>query len=93
MYFFQTDDGFVKVGKSRHPAMRLSDLQVANHRKLTMIDAFVGDHTLERWVHRQLLAVHVHGEWFRSGPEVDLVLATLRNGAYDSIRGARGRHE
>lgn len=86
VYFIASADGYVKIGRSMRPSARMADLQVANPHQLRLLDAFIGGERLERWVHDQLKSVAVRGEWFRAGTETENVLATLRNGSYESIR-------
>lgn len=70
-----TDGIFTKVGISKHPEKRLTDLQVANPRKLHI--AYVVKHdskeealTLEWFLHRHFKDANVLGEWIAMPPDI-----------------------
>lgn len=76
LYCIGTDDGFIKVGLSENPVGRLSQLQVGNHRKLTLlhpgpnydgassITPECDPNAIEREMHEALRHRHARGEWF-----------------------------
>jgi hypothetical protein len=54
----------IKVGHSRDPMARLSNLQVGNVRPLTMIGLIAAPSEVEPIVHRHLYEGRLRGEWF-----------------------------
>jgi Meiotically up-regulated gene 113 len=54
----------IKVGHSRDPHKRLSDLQVGSSAKLELIGVIAAAKKIEPLVHRQLFEGHIRGEWF-----------------------------
>jgi hypothetical protein len=72
IYGFATDDGYLKVGMSSSPKVRLSSLQTGCPRPLQMVfckaveDRGVKAHEVESYLHSVLRDNHSHGEWFRA---------------------------
>jgi hypothetical protein len=60
--------GLVKIGKSRNPLARMSQLQTSNAHELKMVAVVSGDH--ESALHQLHAAHRVGGEWFRFVPEI-----------------------
>lgn len=54
----------IKVGHSRDPSKRLSDLQVGSSTPLELIGVIAAAREIERIVHRQFYEGRIHGEWF-----------------------------
>jgi Meiotically up-regulated gene 113 len=54
----------IKIGYSRDPAKRLSNLQVGSSGRLKLIGVVSAAQEIERVVHRQLTEGHIRGEWF-----------------------------
>ena len=72
------DGGPVKIGLARHPAQRLSELQIGNPVTLNGLAAWrclPGD---EADLHARFDAAHIRGEWF--WPTPDLLAYVLRQG-------------
>ena len=63
------DHHTIKIGRAAHPLWRMSELQVGNHRRLTLLRSWVGSRNdikaLERYVHATFDQRRVAGEWFR----------------------------
>ena len=57
--------GPVKIGHSNDPRTRLRELQVAHHRKLTILRKFEGGEVEERLLHDKFEHLRLRGEWFR----------------------------
>ena len=55
--------GYVKIGKSRDPKSRLSNLASSNPNSTTILGIDT-DHS-EQWHHDQLIHFHHRGEWFK----------------------------
>lgn len=58
------DSRHVKVGFSKKPRERLRELQVGSASPLRLVGSRQGDQSLERQMHRALVAHRVQGEWF-----------------------------
>ncbi len=66
IYFIVSEDGFVKIGKSRtNPYYRLSSLQTGNPHKLELKLAIKGHPIIEKLMHKLLQKYHYRGEWYR----------------------------
>lgn len=59
----------IKVGYSKHPEKRLSDLQVSNSTDLEIIHIEKGDIPKEKFIHSKLLKHKIRGEWFKFNKE------------------------
>lgn len=76
VYLIQNPEGFVKIGVSNNPLMRLAHLQIANTGKLTLLHsiAIEGDssnaYLVEDLVHRELASLNEAGEWFHVDGEL-----------------------
>lgn len=66
IYFF-TDGEFIKIGFSTNWQQRLSGLQTANPRELTVLAVYPGSHAEEFSLHEHFAACRVRpgNEWFR----------------------------
>ena len=69
--------GVVKIGFARDIGERLRKIAVGCPAPLRLLGTIRGGPSTERHLHVALSAVHVHGEWFRRGPEIDKVLAQI----------------
>lgn len=54
-----------KIGYSKNPYRRLSDVQVGNHLKLRLYLVFKGGHDTEKRLHAKYRNYRMNGEWFR----------------------------
>src|SRR5437870_9693399 len=67
VYFIQSEaTRAIKIGTSARPDARLSDLQVANSDKLTLLGTTTA-HS-ERALHAKFASIRIHGEWFKPEP-------------------------
>lgn len=65
VYFIADKAGdTVKIGFSRDPLARLSNLQVGNASRLELVGLIAGPEPLERQLHAWHREGHVNGEWF-----------------------------
>lgn len=66
IYFIQnTENNDVKIGYSARVDKRLSQLQVANSKKLRLLFQMEGDKQTESELHRQYQSHHIRGDWFK----------------------------
>lgn len=56
--------GLVKIGRTVAPTYRLAILQSGSPVELKLRGSVVGDHRLERELHKTFSAYRRHGEWF-----------------------------
>lgn len=76
VYFIETPDSqYVKIGFSRKPTRRLS--QLGTIMPVRLIGTFPATFETESWLHRKFAAFHETGEWFRSTPELRLFIETI----------------
>ena len=61
----------VKIGRAADVASRVSALQCASPRDLTLVCVLEGDHPEEAVLHKEFAAYHLRGEWFRWTPEIE----------------------
>ncbi|MER7953873.1 GIY-YIG nuclease family protein [Streptomyces sp. NPDC096030] len=54
----------VKLGRSRNPKRRLSQIQTMSPVPLALLAIHEGDHEAETYLHRAFAARRTHGEWF-----------------------------
>lgn len=85
-----------KFGKANSVYERADTLQCGNPRALGLVLTFPGGHELETRFHRWLRPVHIRGEWFEDGPEVQEALRfaeELRDKLYDAWDGGEAAPE
>lgn len=71
LYFIQAgESGPVKIGTSRDPRARLSNMQVNNHERLTLLAAARVLPETEGDVHEDLSLARLHGEWYMPTAQV-----------------------
>jgi hypothetical protein len=70
VYFLQSADGPVKIGRSKTPQGRARALQTGNPHQLTMLGSVVAFLGFETALHRAHAADRIQGEWFRPSPAV-----------------------
>lgn len=69
IYFIQdTHSKTIKIGVSKTPLARLSDLQTAHHSKLILLGVMDGMQTQERELHQKFN--RLQGEWFEPTPDL-----------------------
>lgn len=83
VYFIQAETTkLVKIGVANVVADRLYDLQAASPDRLSVIASVDGDMTLEKAFHRVLKIHRAHGEWFKPGAWVEVVLDAVAAKTY-----------
>ena len=67
IYLIQSqEDGYYKIGVSKHPKKRVKQLQTGNSSELKLIETYQSEHAnkIEKILHNQLLHCKKEGEWF-----------------------------
>lgn len=86
IYFIRVlPDGPIKIGRTNKLALRLSDLQVANHAELKLMLVVRDDGNYERMLHRKFNYCRIRGEWFRSSDSVIDLITTLTGESEDFL--------
>lgn len=70
VYFIQNEFGDVKIGFSKEPVKRLSELQSGTPGDLELIRVIDGERPTEKWLHDRFSDLHINREWFRFDPEM-----------------------
>ena len=70
VYFVQNEDGYIKIGFTRHIKSRLVRMQIDNCMKLKLIGKVKGGQELESKLHRKFKQYRKRGEWFGAVPEL-----------------------
>ena len=66
VYFILSDEAdVVKIGKSKRPVSRLSDLRIGSPVRLRLLFSFMANQSTEGQIHKYLSGSRSHGEWFR----------------------------
>ena len=67
IYFIRCEcpDGFIKIGRTRDLATRLSKLQCSSPYDLTVVRVLAGGIVGEAFLRRHFADAHVRGEWYR----------------------------
>lgn len=67
VYIIQSlDEGYYKIGVSKHPHNRLKQLQTGNSSKLKLVEVYQSEyaHSIEKTMHRRYSTFRKEGEWF-----------------------------
>lgn len=66
VYLIKSKDGTYKIGKSKNPKKRLSQLQTANSNELELIEVFKSTNfnKIEKILHDRFKFCKLNGEWF-----------------------------
>jgi predicted GIY-YIG superfamily endonuclease len=70
IYLIQSlENGYYKIGISKHPTKRLQQLQTGNSSSLKLIDVYQSERAdkIEHILQRRYLHLHKKGEWFDLG--------------------------
>lgn len=70
IYLIQSlENGYYKIGVSKHPQQRISELQTGNSSILKLITTYQTEfsHQIERALQRKYSYLHKEGEWFDIG--------------------------
>lgn len=79
MVYFIQDGDRIKIGFSKNPEKRLSDLQVSNSRPLVLLGTMKGGRGTEQRIHTLFEHLRITGEWFFSDPTL---LHFIRNAKF-----------
>ena len=60
----------IKIGYSKNPLQRLSELQVGNSTQLRLIKTIEGGVNVERKLHTKFKDLRISGEWFQASQEL-----------------------
>ena len=67
IYLIQSlEDGYYKIGVSKHPKKRVKELQTGNSSELKLIESYESEHAhkVERALQRRYSYMKKEGEWF-----------------------------
>lgn len=67
IYLIQSlEEGYYKIGVSKHPQKRIQELQTGNSSLLKLIETYQTEyaHQIERALQRRYDHLHKNGEWF-----------------------------
>jgi len=67
IYLIQSlEDGYYKIGISKHPNKRLSQLQTGNSSKLKLVETYQSEYAeiIEQTLQRRYSYLNKEGEWF-----------------------------
>src|SRR4030095_2341085 len=81
VYFIETEDGqYVKIGFSRRPSVRMSELAPLRPGKfaLRLIGTVQSTQHVEAWFHMAFAQDRDNGEWFRSTPRLRAFMDALQ---------------
>lgn len=71
VYFFQREDGAIKIGFSRCPVERFHEVRMQlPGRELKILAICGGSSFTEASLHRAFADFNIEGEWFRPAPEI-----------------------
>lgn len=75
IYLIQSsEEGYYKIGVSKHPSKRLSQLQTGNSSPLKLIETYQSEYAekIERILQRRYVYLHKEGEWFNMSLKEEL---------------------
>jgi Meiotically up-regulated gene 113 len=80
----------IKIGFSRDPTSRIATLQCGSSEELVPLKWIRGGKPLEKELHEKFSHLRLHGEWFRSDPELidyigNLIIKEAPNMSEDTI--------
>jgi hypothetical protein len=78
IYFIGNGLGQVKIGYSRQPLKRLTDLQTASPTELELLAIMPGDTTTEKEYHEKYKSFKLNGEWFRLEGQIEIEIYAIR---------------
>ncbi|MEG3877644.1 GIY-YIG nuclease family protein [Microcoleus sp. herbarium7] len=78
IYFILDDrNNAIKIGYSKNPLQRLSELQTGNSTRLRLIKTIEGGITVERKLHTKFKNLRIGGEWFQASQELMQFIGSL----------------
>ena len=79
IYLIQSqEDGYYKIGVSKHPKKRVKQLQTGNSSELKLIETYQSEHAhkVERALQRRYSYLKKEGEWFDLSIKEDVSFLT-----------------
>ena len=79
IYLIQSqEDGYYKIGVSKHPKKRVKQLQTGNSSELKLIESYQSEHAhkVERALQRRYSFLKKEGEWFDLSIKEDVSFLT-----------------
>ncbi len=67
VYLIQSlENGYYKIGVSKHPQKRIQQLQTGNSSEIKLISIYLSENSnkVEKTIHRRFSHLKKHGEWF-----------------------------
>ncbi len=79
IYLIQSlEDGYYKIGVSKHPKKRVKQLQTGNSSELKLVESYQSEHAhkIEKTLQRHHSYLKKEGEWFDLGIKEDVSFLT-----------------
>ena len=79
IYLIQSlEDGYYKIGVSKHPKKRVKQLQTGNSSELKLVEVYQSEHAhkVERSLQRRYSYLKKEGEWFDLGISEEISFLT-----------------
>jgi len=79
IYLIQSlEDGYYKIGVSKHPKKRVKQLQTGNSSELKLVETYQSEHAnkIEKSLHRRYSYLKKEGEWFDMSIKEDVSFLT-----------------
>jgi hypothetical protein len=94
VYFIKPvgQDGPIKIGCSRWPDRRLSEVMLWSPVELEIVASFGGGFKMERRFHAAFFNDHSHREWFRPSAALIETIASINAGTFDEKSLPKGRN-
>ena len=89
IYFFRYGK-YIKIGHSKNPEKRLSNIQTSNPKKVKLLWEFFGNIRFEYKIQRIFQKYHVRGEWFKDNEVLRTFIENIKGspkiwGAYKRL--------
>ncbi|MFS0736905.1 GIY-YIG nuclease family protein [Sphingomonas sp. 1P06PA] len=79
VYFARGTDGLIKIGCGYVPRNRIKAVRDANGARPEFLAAMPGSFALEKRVHSAFWQERQHGEWFTATPQLEALIAHIRD--------------
>jgi len=79
VYLIQSqEDGYYKIGVSKHPKKRVKQLQTGNSSELKLVESYQSEHAnkIEKALQRRYSYLKKEGEWFDMGVSQEVSFLT-----------------
>ena len=85
IYFIRmkSGEGPIKIGLSKNPTARLSDMQRSSPYELEIIAAIAGGLDMERRFHSKFQEANIRHEWFEPTRELLATIGAINSGAFN----------